>query len=207
MRRDEVIEEFLDDLASKDPVPGGGGASALSGAMGCALGEMVVSLTVGKKTYAAYREMLLGLGEHLKSLREIFLRLQDKDEEAFLPLKAAYGLPRETEEEQRARDRVMAQALHEACLVPLSVMETATGALESLKSVAEHGAKNVLSDAGVGASLLRAATEGAAFNVKINLKSMKDPEMKAQIEKRMDAQLRYGTRLYAEIMAIVEERL
>lgn len=207
MRRDEVIEEFLDDLASKDPVPGGGGASALSGAMGCALGEMVVSLTVGKKTYAAYREMLLGLGEHLKSLREIFLRLQDKDEEAFLPLKAAYGLPKETEEEQRARDRVMAQALHEACLVPLSVMETATGALESLKSVAEHGAKNVLSDAGVGASLLRAATEGAAFNVKINLKSMKDPEMKAQIEKRMDAQLLYGTRLYAEIMAIVEERL
>ena len=207
MIRDEIIEEFLDDLSSKAPVPGGGGASALAGAAGVSLGCMVANLTIGKKKYAVYEEDLKKDLETLTELKDVFLRLADKDEEVFLPLSKAYAMPKDTEEQRVMKDGFMEQALFDATMVPISVMETAVGALEILKDLSEKGSKLSVSDAGVGASFLRTALEGAAFNVHINTGSMKNRERAEQLDDRSARMISYGVNLAETVMKRVHERL
>lgn len=207
MIRDEIIEEFLDDLSSKAPVPGGGGASALAGAAGVSLGCMVANLTIGKKKYAVYEEDLKKDLETLTELKDVFLRLADKDEEVFLPLSRAYAMPKDTEEQRAMKDGFMEQALFDATMVPISVMETAVGALEILKDLSEKGSKLSVSDAGVGASFLRTALEGAAFNVHINTGSMKNRERAERLDDRSARMISYGVNLAETVMKRVHERL
>jgi formiminotetrahydrofolate cyclodeaminase len=118
-----TCEEFVEVLASKAPVPGGGGASALVGAVGMALGNMVGSLTVGKKKYADVEADIIALKEKATALQADFLRLVERDAEVFEPLAKAYGMPRETEEEKAEKARVMAIVLKDACSVPMEIME------------------------------------------------------------------------------------
>ncbi len=207
MTRDQIIEEFLMDLSSKNPVPGGGGASALAGAFGVSLGMMVASLTIGKKRYAAVEEEVIRLNGYLESLRDVFLRLADKDEEVFLPLSRGYAMPKGTEEEKRIRDAYMENALYDAVLVPLSVMETALGAFDSVLRLSEIGSKLAVSDAGVAASYLETAVTGASMNVLINLKSMKDSERRTRLSERCERYLERAEKLYRETMDTVKERI
>ncbi len=207
MIRDYDIEGLLEALSSKDPVPGGGGASALAGALGVSLGAMVISLTLGKKRYADVEEDLKKDMDDFDMFREMFLRLSEKDEDAFLPLSKAYALPKDTEEQKKLRDAVMEQALFDATLVPLSIMETAEGALQVLKDVAKKGSRIAVSDAGVGAAYLRTALTGARYNVLINVKSMKNEERKEQLKKRCERAVSHGTRLADETEQIVAERI
>ena len=116
-------EEFVDVLASKAPVPGGGGASALVGAIGMALGNMVGSLTVGKKKYADVEEEMWELKGKADALQKELLALIERDAEVFEPLSKAYGMPRETEEEKAEKARVMEIVLKDACSVPMEIME------------------------------------------------------------------------------------
>ena len=113
--------EFVEVLASKAPVPGGGGASALVGAVGSALGNMVGSLTVGKKKYADVEDEMWELKKKCDELQKDFLRLIERDAEVFEPLSKAYGMPRETEEEKAEKARVMEIVLKDACSVPMNV--------------------------------------------------------------------------------------
>ena len=207
MTRDQIIEEFLLDLSSKSPVPGGGGASALAGAFGVSLGMMVASLTIGKKRYAAVEEEVIRLNQHLETLRDVFLRLADKDEEVFLPLSRGYVMPKETEEEKQIRSAYMENALYDAVLVPLSVMETALGAFESLLALARIGSKLAISDAGVAASFLQTAVTGAEMNVRINLRSMKESERRTRLSVRCEAYLQRADVLYRETMDVVKGRI
>ena len=115
--------EFVEVLASKAPVPGGGGASALVGAVGTALGNMVGSLTVGKKKYAEVEEEMWELKKKCDELQKDFLRLIERDAEVFEPLSKAYGMPRATEEEKAEKARVMEIVLKDACSVPMEIME------------------------------------------------------------------------------------
>ena len=177
------IEEYLEHLSGGDPVPGGGGASALAGAYGAALGLMVLSLTTGKKRYAAFEPRIPFLREKLTALRQRFLELSDEDERVFLPLSKAYGLPQETEEEKAKRAEILEQCLLSASLVPVHVMETA---------VAEHGSRLAVSDAGVGAQFLLAALNGAVMNVYINIKMMQDREKAEEIRNYAEKLLHDG---------------
>ena len=113
--------EFVEVLSSKAPVPGGGGASALVGAVGTALGNMVGSLTVGKKKYADVEDEMWELKKKCDQLQKDFLHLIERDAEVFEPLSKAYGMPRETEEEKAEKARVMEAALKEACSVPMEM--------------------------------------------------------------------------------------
>ena len=115
-------EDFLIRLASKAPAPGGGGAAALVGAAGVALGNMVGNLTTGKKKYAAVEEEILVLNARAEALRKRLEALVQADADAFTPLAAAYGLPRETPEQQARKAAVLAEALDGACAVPLDIM-------------------------------------------------------------------------------------
>ena len=207
MVKDEVLESFLSDLSSKNPVPGGGGASGIAGAFGASLSLMVISLTVGKKKYKAYEEELLGVKEKLEKLKAEFLKLADRDEEVFLPLSKTYSLPKETEEELRIRNEVMGEALKAATEVPLETMENALKALEFTETVAMKGSKLAVSDAGVAAAFLRTALTGASLNVVINLKSMEEGVEKEAYRERYEALLKAGTDLASGIEEIVLGRL
>ncbi len=180
-------EEFLEALASKAPVPGGGGASALVGAVGAALGSMVGSLTAGKKAYAAVEEDILALNEKAAVLRRELLLLVERDAEVFAPLAKAYGLPKQTEEERAKRARVMEEALRNACSVPLEIMEKCCAAIELLEQFAEKGSKLAISDAGVGAVFCKAALQGAGLNVFVNTGLMEDRTYAAGLEAKADA--------------------
>lgn len=169
-------EEFVTVLASKAPVPGGGGASALVGAIGTALGNMVGSLTVGKKKFADVEEEMIELKAKSDKLQAELLALVEKDAEVFEPLSKAYGMPRETEEEKAEKARVMAIVLKEACSVPMEIMRKCCEAIDIAEQFAAKGSALAISDAGCAAVCLKAALMGASLNVFINTKSMEDRE-------------------------------
>ena len=200
-------EEFVDVLASKAPVPGGGGASALVGAIGMALGNMVGSLTVGKKKYADVEADIIALKEKATALQADFLRLVEADAEAFEPLAKAYGMPRETEEEKAEKARVMAIVLKDACAVPMEIMEKCCEAIDVIEEFAAKGSALAISDAGVGVIFCKAALLGASLNVFINTKSMADKEYAASLNEKADKMIADYSKKADEIFAAVNARL
>ena len=178
-------EGFLERLASKAPAPGGGGAAALVGAAGVALGNMVGSLTVGKKKYAAVEADLRALNARAEALRRRLEALVQADAEAFLPLAAAYGLPKETPEQQAHKAAVLEQALDGACAVPLEIMEACC---EGIALAQEYAAKG--SALAVCAALFcKAALQASGLNVSINTKLMADRAHAEALNAKADALL------------------
>ena len=157
----DTVQGFLEVLSSKAPVPGGGGASAIGGAMGNALGQMVANLTIGKKRYADVEEEIRGLLEKMEGMQQAFLQLADEDARVFAPLAAAYSLPAGTEEEKAHKEQVMEENLLAASLVPLEIMEKAAQMLDILEVLGEKGSKMAVSDVGVGVQFIRTALTGA----------------------------------------------
>lgn len=200
-----VIRDFLSTLSSKQPVPGGGGASALAGALGNALGQMVANLTIGKKRYADVEEQIKGLLEHMEALQGYFVTLADRDEEVFAPLAAAYGLPSSTGEEKAHKDAVMEERLLNATYVPLEIMEKAVEMLGILDVLAVKGSRMAVSDVGVGVQFIRTALLGAVMNVYINTKAMKDREKAGALNEEAEELVRIGTaeadRIYGVVLA------
>ena len=199
--------EFVEVLASKAPVPGGGGASALVGAVGTALGNMVGSLTVGKKKYADVEAEMYALKEKCDVLQKDLLRLIERDAEVFEPLSKAYGMPRETEEERAEKARVMAIVLKDACSVPMEIMEKCCEAIDIIAEFAAKGSALAISDAGVGVAFCKAALKGASLNVYINTKSMADKALAAQLNEKCDKMLDEYTKKADEIFDSVLGRL
>ncbi len=173
------IDSFLAELASKAPTPGGGGAAALCGAVGVALGNMVGNLTLGKKKYAEVQEDIAALNAKAEALREEFLALIDADAEAFEPLSKAYGIPKD----DPTRGEVMEAALMRAAEPPLEIMRKCVKALELIAEYAAKGSALAISDAGCAAAITRAACEAAALNVFVNTKSMANREKAGEINR------------------------
>ena len=199
--------EFVEVLASKAPVPGGGGASALVGAIGTALGNMVGSLTVGKKKYADVEEEMCELKKIADELQKELLLQFERDAEGFVPLSKAYGMPRETEEEKAEKARVMEIVLKDACSVPMEIMEKCCEAIEIIVEFAAKGSTLAISDAGVGAAFCKAALQGASLNVYINTKSMKNREYAEELNAKCDAMLEKYTKIADEVFNSVLGRL
>lgn len=199
--------DFIKILASKEPVPGGGGAAALVGALGTALGNMVGSLTAGKKKYAAVEEDIIALKARADTLQSGLLQLVGRDAEVFEPLSRAYGMPRETEAEQEERARVMEKALKECCEVPLEIMKKCCEAIELHDEFAKKGSAIAISDVGCGVICCKAALEAASLNVFINTKLMKDREAAEAANSSANSMLeKYGP-MADEIFAGVKARL
>ena len=197
---------FINKLASSDPTPGGGGASALVGAIGMALGHMVGSLTVGKPKYAQYEEELQQLMERARLLQESLLRLIQADAEAFAPLAAAYGLPKDMPEQQQHKAEVMAKVLKEAAAVPLAIMEACGEAIALHERFAACGSKLVISDVGCGVICCKAALQAASLNVFINTKAMADREYAAAVEEKAQLLLDTYLPLADQVFQTVEGR-
>lgn len=203
MMKEMNLEKFLEQLASKAPVPGGGGASALCGALGMALGNMVGSLTAGKKKYADVEEEIATLNEKAEVLRKELLELVERDAEVFEPLSKAYGIPKD----DPSRDETMAKVLKEAAEVPLGIMRKCCEALELIREYAAKGSSLAISDAGCGAVMCRAALDSAALNVYINTKAMKDRELADKMNEETAGMLEKYEVMASEIYEAVAGRL
>ena len=170
----KTIPDFVTVLASSAPVPGGGGASALVGAVGTSLGNMVASLTIGKKRYADVEAEIIALQGKCNTLQSELIALIDKDAEDFEPLSKAYGLPSSTDAEKAEKAKVMEECLRIACGTPLEIMRKCAEAIKICEEFALKGSKLAISDAGVGVMFCKAALMGASLNVYINTKAMTD---------------------------------
>lgn len=199
----QKINEFIKVLSSDAPVPGGGGACALSGSMGLALGTMVANLTTGKKKYAEVQDEITSLIEKTEKLSKELLSYMEKDAVAFEPLSKAYGLPKNTEEEIQYRTKVMEECLLNASRVPLELMEKVMEGISLLKRLGEIGTRIAISDIGVGAQMARAALLGASMNVFINTKLMKDRETAEKMDRRAMELMQEGTKEADEIFEMV----
>lgn len=204
MIKEQVIQDFLDVLSSKEPVPGGGGASALCGAVGNALGQMVANLTVGKKKYAEAEPEVKEHLEKMVKLQAEFTALADDDAKVFAPLAKAYSLPSETEEQKAYKAEAMETNLLAASAVPLQIMEKSMQMLTILDRLADIGSRMAVSDVGVAVQSTRAALLGAAMNVYINTKSMKDrnkaEELNNSANKMIEEGSRQADRIYDKVL-------
>lgn len=204
MIKEQVIQDFLDVLSSKEPVPGGGGASALCGAVGNALGQMVANLTVGKKKYAEAEPEVKEHLEKMVKLQAEFTALADDDAKVFAPLAKAYSLPSETEEQKAYKAEVMETNLLAASAVPLQIMEKSMQMLTILDRLADIGSRMAVSDVGVAVQSTRAALLGAAMNVYINTKPMKDrnkaEELNNSANKMIEEGSRQADRIYDKVL-------
>lgn len=198
-----TIQEFLAVLSSKAPVPGGGGASALAGALGNALGQMVANLTIGKKRYADVEEEICGLLKRMEGLQAEFVRLADRDAEVFAPLAQCYSLPASTPEERAYKEQVMEERLYDASQVPMEIMERAVEMMEILDILADKGSRLAVSDVGVGIQYMRAALLGAVMNVYINTRSMKNRQRAEEINQRALNLTKRGSSMADEIYSKV----
>lgn len=204
---DKSCAEFSAALASKAPVPGGGGASALVGALGAALGSMVANLTIGKKAYRDVEEDVKKVLEKTESIRQRMLNLVERDAEAFEPLARAYGIKAETPEEKARKEALMEEALKTACTVPMEIVREAASCLTLLEELGAKGSKLAVSDVAVGALFCKAALAGGRFNVIINTSMMKDRAYAEAVEAEVDQLVEQGSQLADRITAAVERRI
>lgn len=196
--------EFVDVLASKEAVPGGGGAAALVGSIGMALGSMVCNLTIGKKKYAEYEDTIKDILIKANKIEKDLLDMIDKDAECFLPLSKAYGLPKSTPEEIKIKEETMEKALKLACEVPIEIVKTCYEAIKLHEELVDKGSKLALSDVGVGVQCLRTALLSGQLNVLININSIKDEEYVKNIRSEIDELVSKGTKICDEVYAKVE---
>lgn len=182
-------KQFIEELASAAPTPGGGAACAYVGVLATCLTSMVGNLTVGKERYRSVEEEARQKLVQLEGIRERLANLVRADEEAFAPLAAAYRMPRGTDEERALREAAVQEALYGASEVPLEVMETILEALGVAKFFAYNGNRSALSDIGAAATFARAAAHGVRMTVVANISSMKDEQRARIYKQRMDSLL------------------
>jgi len=198
---------FLEVLASKAPVPGGGGAAAMGGAIGMALSNMVGNLTVGKKKYAEVEEEVKELlGKGTKIIEEL-KKLVDRDAEVFEPLAKAYGLPKDTPEQVAHKERVMEECSIEACSVPMEIMRKSYGGIKIHERMGQIGSKLAISDVGCGVVFLKAALISGQLNVLINLGSIKNEKFVQETTDEMSRLRDDGIRVADQTLELVVSKL
>jgi len=175
---ERTCKDFADVLASKEAVPGGGGAAALVGALGVALNSMVANFSIGKKKFKDVEDKHRDILERGYALKDQLIELIDKDAENFLPLSKAYGIKALTDEEKAEKDKVLQDALKVACSAPVQMVEC---------------------DIGVGVQCLKAALYSAQLNVVINVNSIKDEEYTSQVRENTEEMVEKGSRIADQV--------
>ena len=204
---DLKVTEFVDLLASDAPAPGGGSAAALEGAIGAALTAMVCGLTKGKKKFAEFNDLAVEAEVKALALKDRFVDVMDRDTEAFNVVSAAFGMPKETDEEKAARSAAIQKGLEGCTATPFEMMEIAVETLELTDSILGKSNDSAASDLGVSALSLRAAVQGAWLNVLINIGSLKNKELaedyRAKGEAILAKALPLADKIYAEVLTMV----
>ena len=204
---EKTCEDFVDVLASKSAVPGGGGAAALTGAIGIALGSMVCNLTIGKKKYAEHEESVKSILEKARSLEKDLIGMIDEDAECFLPLSKAYGLPSLTDEEKKIKSETMENALKKACEVPIKIVKACYESIKLHEDLVDKGSRLAISDIGVGVQCLRASILSGQLNVLININSIKDEKYVNEVRNEINRLVEEGVKICDEVYLKVEKAL
>jgi formiminotetrahydrofolate cyclodeaminase len=205
---DLPVRQFSERLASKQPTPGGGSAAALAGALGAGLVSMVCNFTVGREKYAEVEEEMQGVLGRSEELRRELEQAVEDDVAAYGSYSEAQRMPRESQDEQRAREAALDAALRASTVVPLEVAERCAELLELAVRAAELGNRFLISDAAVGAELASAARSSAELNARLNLGGTADEEFVRGVRERLDAVAERvgGRELVERAVAIVEDR-
>ena len=172
MDLNKTVGNYLEELSSNSPTPGGGNVAALCGVLASALGVMVCNLTIGKKKYADVENELTLVKNKLELFKENFLKLAQKDNQAFDKVMLAFKMPKETGEQKAERAAAIENSTIEAAMVPSKILATGTELLPLLEIIIKKGNQNSLSDAGVAVSLTKTAVEAAFLNIAINCASL-----------------------------------
>jgi len=208
---DMTLRTYSDVLASNEPAPGGGSTAALSGLMGASLTMMVVNLSVGKKSYEALDEAIkqkfMQDFQVVEGLKKELTELVDEDTAAFNKFMEAMKLPKDTDEQKKAREEKMQQASVYALQIPLKTAEKCLEILRHQETIAAYGNKNAVSDVGVGALMALAGLEGAVLNVKINLPGINDEAIRNDAAEKYQKLIEEGAKLQKNIMEIVNKRI
>ena len=204
---DKKVSNFLDELASSSPTPGGGSVAALAGALGAALISMVGNLTVGKKKYEDVEKDIKKIISSSEKLRYELSQLTEEDVKAFNNFMATYKMPKETEDEKKIRAEKIQEALIKAARVPLKTAYKCLDIMILSQEIAEKGNINVISDAGVAVLMSEAALESAILNVKINLKMIKDEKIRKELSSSIKEILLKEKGQKEKVLEIVEEKI
>mgnify|MGYP000265046626 CR=1 FL=1 len=206
---DMTCNEFVDKLASKSPVPGGGGVAALVGAIGTALSSMVCNLTTGKKRYAEFEVDIQDILKKAADLQQDLMEMIDEDAENFLPLSKAYGMPKDTEEERRLKEETLEKALKQACEVPIKIVKACYEAIKLHAELVDKGSRLAISDVGVGVQCLRAAIISGWLNIVININSIKDQDYVNKVREETENLVRQGAmpadKVYEQVEGILNK--
>lgn len=204
---DLTLNDFAQVLGSDAPAPGGGSAAALSAANGISLTKMVCELTIGKKKYEEFQDVIKEVHQEAQELQKELLAAIDKDTEAFNLVSAVFDLPKETDEDKAKRREAMQNALKEATKSPFSMMEKMLAALEATEKAVGKSNTNAASDLGVAALNLKAGLQGAWLNVLINLAGIKDEAFVTEYRDKGQKLLEKGSQLadsiYSDVLKLL----
>ena len=203
MNVSKTILEYLTQLSSSSPTPGGGNVAAFCGALASSLGIMVCNLTIGKKKYADVESEIISVKEKLEDYQKKFIELSEKDNEAFNNVMEAMKLPKENEEQIQIRSKKIEEATLHAAEIPSEVIKNCNSILPLLKIIIDKGNKNSISDAGVAISLIKSAAQSAYLNVLINCKSLNNQTIASEIQKSVQVifdEVQKTTELYLNII-------
>ena len=207
MIKDTNVQTFLDQLASQASTPGGGSAAAIMGAMGAALVSMVCNLTIGKKNYAAVEADLKQVLQQSEGLRQRLTGMVADDIRVFNQVMAAYGMPKDTDEQKSARVSAIQDALKEATVVPLACAKACAEVIDLSRTAAEKGNLNVISDAGVAVMAAYGALKSAALNVYINVGNIKDQDFANAMKNELESVLSRCESEAQKIFDLVKSKL
>jgi glutamate formiminotransferase/formiminotetrahydrofolate cyclodeaminase len=199
--------DFVDEVSRDTPAPGGGSVSALAGALGAALGAMVANLSIGKGEFDDRYETLCALAERAQELKDDLVRGVDLDTQAFDAVIAGMRMPKDTPEEKKARAAAIQEGFKGATLVPVATVEQCRDALELCLEMVRMAPEEMLSDVGTGALMARAGLMGAAYNVRINLKSIQDEAWGAEILSKLEGLVERGESLAEEVHDFLNQAL
>jgi len=180
------VQDFVREVASESPAPGGGSVAALSCSLGAGLISMQANLTIGKKGYEDQQDKMKEIALISSSAAEVFLKVIDADTKAFDAFMDAMRMPKDTDEQKSARSAAMQGALKGAIFVPLQLAKDAASLIDTCEYAIKHGNKNAASDGAVALTMIRSGILAAIFNVRINLGGIKDEEFAKKIAAEVD---------------------
>lgn len=201
------INNFLSELASSSPAPGGGSVAALSGSLGAALSSMVCNLTIGKEKYANVQNKIKKTLKESEIIRKDLTKLIDKDTEAFNDVMKAFKMPKETEQQKKKRSQAIQDGYKIAAKIPLETARICEKILDIARIVAKDGNQNSITDSAVSALMAKAGVESATLNVKINLGSIKDEKFVKQISSELIKLQDMTNKKINEILKIVDNKM
>jgi formiminotetrahydrofolate cyclodeaminase len=205
--QDMSVKEFIAELGSESPAPGGGSVAALCGSLGSALAHMVSNLTLGKDKYKLSWETMEEVRSKAQELSNEFIGLMQEDTDAYNQVVAAFKLPKETSEEKSLRQEAIQNAMKQAAQVPLNSLQAAEKLIHLAKKAVEQGNPNALTDAGAAVHMARSAAEVAAYNVRINLPGIKDENFRAECKKSVDDILARINFLFSQVHEHIDQQL